>query len=262
MGVDLNLVKPNLHSFGDGICFAIYSYDVVSAGAFINEVVREDIGELKVRKTDLSAANGVRMEGEELYTTPLSQFLEVISEKQLGEYEGISKDSARRFGLSYIIGSSTAEDTGEVRDWIKLQACLTNPENFFDNYEKNIVYRLDRKKTLREMKKLKQELAPKIPDNLAEFTMVRGYAPYQEEITQPADLGVINFFQLKTKDRKKIEKTKSKLIEVLKAFEGPVLSLDALRINGQIFSLYENSFVLINCYGDVLSSNWKNRLFS
>ena len=115
--------------------------------------------------------------------------------------------------------------------------------------------RLDRGKTLGEMKKLYEGLDLNMPDNCASFIIVNGK-------TMQQNFGMVDFLQLKAKDKTKIEKAKADLVEKLKEVEGPCLSFDAPGLYEQFARLYVDAPKLIEEYGDVLKNPmWRARLF-
>lgn len=128
--------------------------------------------------------------------------------------------------------------------------------------EKVFLKVFDWKKTLEEMKKLYEELDPKMPENYAELVIVNGHIQSTKETVKNQNLGVVSFIQLKAKDKSKIEEAKADLVERLKEVDGPCLSFDAPKMFEQMVALYDDAPKLIEKYGDVLRSPmWKTRLF-
>ncbi len=112
------------------------------------------------------------------------------------------------------------------------------------------------------MRRLLEELDPKIQDNYAELSIVAGMIPSSKQGIKSQDFGRIRLIQLKAKDRTKIEEAKADLVERLKEVDGPCLSFDAPQIYEQMQRLYEDAPELIQKYGDILiSPNWKTRVF-
>lgn len=265
MKVKFDIVKPNLYVVGDKVCFGADPSDIISISRSIDEVVKKYVGDLKVKKSDVEVIkSGKSNKTERKYSVPLKIYLDALEEKTKysGDFIGITDKSSQLFGLSHIIDAETIENGNDISQWRKLQKDLANPKKAFDEYDKkSLVYILDRKKTLKEMKELHQELDPRIPDNHAELVVVSGYVPSGEKTPTIKNLGVVSFVQLKAKDKTKIEKAKSQLVERLKDIEGPCLSLDTLDIYRQMTKLYTDAPELIQKYGDVLKSPWKTRLF-
>jgi len=266
MEVKFDIVKPNLYVVEDEVYFSMDHSDVVPIGKFVDEVIKRHIGTLKVKESDINIIqSGLSRKTERKYTVPLKKYLNVLNKeiRNSGKLKEITNKGAKLFGLSYLIDAQTIENLQDMRNWRAIQEDLADPEKAFDEYEKDLlVYRLDRKRTLEEMRKLHQELNPKIPDNYAELVIVSGYVPSGEETILKKNLGVVDFLQLKAKDKTKIEGAKSELVEKLKEVDGPCLSLDAPEIYRQMVRLYSNAPRLIERYGDILKyPEWKTRLF-
>lgn len=289
MEVKFDVIKPNLYVVGERILFGIDNSDVIPVSRSVNEIVKKYIGELKVMKADLEVAeSGKGKKFERRYIVPLGKYLDALESprglkrvakhmlnelfneseakylsNELLPLSGVTHDAAKLFGLDYLISAHTMETEEEWRNWETVQRDLADPEKAFDKYDKdNLVYRLDRKKTLQEMKKLYKELDSKIPDNVASLLVVNGHVPASEQTVKQQSLGLVTFRQLKAKDKEKIEEAKSQLVEKLKEVDGPCLSFDALDICVQMWNLYINASRLIERYGDVLKSPmWRTRLF-
>lgn len=266
MEVKFDIVKPNLYVVEDGIYFGIGASDVVPTGEFVDEVIKRHIGALKVNESDIDVIqSGLSKKTEEKYTVPLKKYLNVLEKetRNSGRLKEITNRAAKLFELSYLIDAQTIENSQDMKNWREVQKDLDDPEKAFNEFEKErLVHRLDRNKTLEEMKRLHQELDPKIPDNYAELVIVSGHVPFGKETILRENLGVVNFLQLKAKDKTKIEEAKSELVEKLKEVDGPSLSFDAPEIYRQMIGLYLNAPGLIEKYGDVLKSPmWKTRLF-
>lgn len=269
MEVKFDVIKPNLYTVDDKIYFSIEeSSDIIPACRSIDEIVKKHIGGLKVDKTTLEVAESSTKSKHKKtwkYNVPLNKYLDAVERK--AEYKGIcgvTNKDAELFGLGYFVDATTMEDTKNIFIYRALQRGLANPK-FFDEFEADsqIPFRLDRKKTSEEMKRLYQELEPKIPDNYAELVVIDGRIPFKEDKIKTAFLGFVGLEQLKAKDKAKIEETKSELIEKLKEVDGPCLSLDAPNIFRQMINLYYNAPEIVQKYGNILSSpsTWKTRLF-
>ncbi|MEK6926183.1 MAG: hypothetical protein AABW50_02805 [Nanoarchaeota archaeon] len=265
MEVKFDVIKPNLYLAGDEIYFGIDSSDIIPVSKSIEEIVRNNIGELKVKESDLEVAEfGKSKKTEEKYIAPLRKYLDTCSPKySLGRIPGVATQDSLLFGLGYIINAQTAENRSEIDDWKRLQAELADPDKYFNGLEESsFILKVDREKTLEQMKKVHEELDLKMPENYAEFVLVSGYIPSTNTEVKRQHLGVIAFEQLKAKDKNKIEGAKTGLIERLKETDGPCLSFDAPCIFGQMMDLFYDAPELIQRYGDVLASpNWKTRLF-
>ncbi len=271
--IKFNSVESNLYVLGDGVYFGMDDSSLLTASRHVDRVIKNHIGTLKVTEADLGVMETRMNKTEEKnYTAPLEKYLDVIERRILktGNLAGIRTPSSKLFGLSYLIAAQTIENSDDMRRWLLSQRDLTDPEKAFDEYEKDhLVYRFDRERTLEEIRKLNQELDPKIPDNYAEFVVVPGYVPsIEDRLDGKQDLigkllGSVRFTQLKAKDKTKIEEAKSELVERLKkTTKGPCLSLDAPAIFDQMMRLYKDAPVLIENYGDVLKQPaWQTRLF-
>lgn len=256
--IKFDVVNPNLHIVGDEIFFGLDEVDVVSAARSIDEAVQRHIGVLKVTETDNEVVRlWLRRQKSHEYTIPLDEFLHYqerwLKEEKLGR---ITNDQARAFGLSYIIDAQTVKNWKEAEDWRNLQRDLANPDAAFDEKDaKNLVYRVDRTKTLDAMKAYHQRLDPDIPDNFAGLDV---FSP----ITAKGYIGRITFEQLKAKDKTKIEEAKRELAERLKAFKGPALSFEAPITFPKMQRLYHNAPELVQRYGIVPHlQDWSTKLF-
>ncbi len=267
MKLEFDIIKPNLYVAGNAVYFSMDPSDIIPVSRSVDAIIRKHIGNLKVKELDMEVLESGRSKSnEDKDTIPLKKYLDSLGEKEkhrIGLYRGITNPSANLFGLSYIIQSQTTGNSRNLSLWRKLQEDLADSNETFDRYDKKYsVYRLDREKTLKEMKRLHEELSPKIPDNYAEFVVIDGHAASGEQEVETKNLGVITLSQFKAKDKTNIEKAKSELVEKLKDTDGPCLSLDAPDIYRQMMCLYSDAPELIQTYGDVLhSSIWKKRLF-
>ncbi|MBI2110410.1 hypothetical protein HYT51_01365, partial [Candidatus Woesearchaeota archaeon] len=167
------------------------------------------------------------------------------------------------FGIEHIIDAQTYEDWNDCSKWRGLQRDLVKPDELFERIERDrLVIRLDRQKTLEEMRELHRKLDLKMPDNYADLFITTGDVASSENRLDEKAIGRITLWQLKAKDRVKIEEAKSALIEILKEVDGPCLSLDAPYLFQQVINLYQDSSTLIRRYGDILKSPmWKTRFF-
>lgn len=265
MEVKFDIVRPNLYMVGDEVYFGIDSSDIIPVSRSVDKIIEKQIGVLKVKKTNLEVADfGKSRTTEKVYDTPLRRYLDIREEQfKVGKIAGITNNAAKLFDLGYLIDAQTVENGKDMNDWRLLQHDLANPDEDFDRFERNFLfYKLDREKTLKEMKKLYEELDQKTPDNYAEFVVVNGDIPFSEHEIKTQHLGVVSFVQLKAKDKTKIEEAKIDLVERLKEVDGPCLSFDAPRIYKQMIGLYLNASELIQNYGDILKSPmWQTRLF-
>ena len=165
MEVKFDIVRPNLYIVGDEVYFGIKRQDVIPVGRTVDEIIGKHIGVLKVNESDLELVELRRpVTTKENCSVALTKYLDVIEGRyELGEFKGITSNEAKLFDLGYVLAAQTIEEGGEdLNDWIALQRNLNNPDEFFDEYEKSeLVLRLDREKTLREMKKLYDRLITK-----------------------------------------------------------------------------------------------------
>lgn len=284
--VKFSVVKPNLYVLDDQeVIFGVDSSDVIRVSRSVDEVVRMHIGELRIRKSNLDTINtgsGI-LEDNKGYTEPLGAYLDAVEGeiKKRGTSEiakGITTSAARLFGLNYLINASTAQYPSEVAFWLGLQGMLKNADKIFvsgaeEEVEGDIHIRIDkliivnREKTLEKMRKAKSELDPKMPDNYAEFYMVRGEIPrtdmrVRSEGGRESYVGRVGFQRVKAEDRTKIGEARSELVERLKEVGGPCLSLDAHSVLSQHVGLFEKAPGLIAQYGDVLMNpDWRARFF-
>jgi len=261
MEAKFDIIKPNLYTLGDDVYFGIDPCDVISVSRSIDEIVKNHIGELKVRKSNLEVLRfGKSKEELKKYDAPLSAYLDALDKSGwLVCGEELTNDYAKLFELGYVIDAETEEQGSDVTRWIRLRKDLAEPEKTFDEWDRQFLeLRVDRQKTLELMKKVYEEIGQRVPDNYAELFVIDGRAPFSGR----KNLGRINLTQVKSQDRVKIEEAKSQLIERLKQVDGPCLSLDAASIMSQIGRLYNDAAELVQKYGDALPhSNWRERLF-
>ncbi|MCH7850421.1 MAG: hypothetical protein IH845_02150 [Nanoarchaeota archaeon] len=262
-----DVVKPNLYSAGNAVYFSVSPSDVVGVCRTIDEVVKEHIGDLMVSKTDLDVINGSRgnvSENEE-WVVPLETYLGRLKRDfSLGEeLNGITNDPDRLFGLSYKVYASTVKKFGDIKWWKGLRRDLADPDKLFDNYEnQNLIFRVDRERTLEEMKKLYEKLDQDVPNNYATLFVLSGKAPYSREEFQSKSVGRVSFGQVKAEDDTGIKEAKSDLIGKLKEVDGPCLSFDTPDLINQSIGLSNVADNLINNYGDILMDpNWSRRFF-
>ncbi len=266
MEVKFDVVKPNLHVIPGievyRILFSLDGSEVIPVCRDIDRIVAEYIGDLKVKKGGLEVAETGKSEIPGTYEVPFKKFLDVLETSENPDFT-ITTAPAKLFGLSYIVDAQTIEDYKGIRLWKNLQKDLSEPDDAFDREERRFEFefaKLDREKTLEEMKKLYQKLDQKVPENYAEIYVTDGLtlSSYEDK-----KVGSIVVRQLKAKDRTNIENCKSGLIERLKEVDGPCLSFDASGLIVQSLKLEVDAQKLVNNYGDILTNpnRWRERLF-
>ena len=259
MKVEIEVVRPNLHykeieERSSSIYLGLRSNAIISVAQSIDDIVKKHIGELKVKESDLKVLESkiVHVSSPE-NTIPIGAYL-----KQLNKRYNFSLTNKFEefFKLNYIIDSQTEENYWNIQTWLMLQRDLADPEKVFDNKDKgDLVFKIDRKKSLDSMKKLYEEIDPKIPTEYCGLFIMHGHDPREA-------IGYISLTRLKGKDNIQIKKAESELMEYLKDVNGPCLSLDAPAIINQIARLQADLPLLIERYGDIITSpNWKARLF-
>nr|MBI4157014.1 hypothetical protein [Candidatus Woesearchaeota archaeon] len=266
MKLEYDVVKPNLYVVKDEVYFGIDRSDVIQVSRSVNEVIEKHIGILKVKESDLEVAKSGKCKNTKCYTVPFREYLDVIAKRGLEEYTGfggITNDAAALFDLNYLVAAATIESPKEMGLWKDIQRDLADPDKVFDEFDKrHLVGRVDREKTLGEMKRLYEELDSKMPENYAELAIVDGQIQHTEKTVKTKNLGVVYFRQLKAKDKSMIEEAKADLVERLKEVDGPCLSFDAQVIYHQMMNLFGKAPKLIQKYGDVLKSPmWQTRFF-
>lgn len=268
MKVTYDIIKPNVlsdntPSYNNRRChrslFSMHSGDVIQVSRDINEIISKYIGDLKVRESDLKVIKEQDVEKpSEKYEVSLLDYLDVIENRLRYnglEKIGISNAFANMLGLSYLIIALTFDEVYDVQNWRKLQIILANPEETFDKKDKeDLVYKMDRKKTLEEMKKLYEELDRKMPENSAVFDIM--------DMDFKRYVGYLRLVQLKAKDSSQIDNTELSLVERLKQIEGPCLSKDALDFHDQFWRTFDNAPSIVENYGDILLNPlWRERFF-
>lgn len=264
MEIKIETVTPNVlvHN-GNHIVFSLEPREAVSVCRSIDDIIKNHIGELKVREGEFEVMrNRERKEIplDEQYTIPLSDYLKIprFSDADLPPY--MASQEARLFNLGHLVNAQTSKTYEEINVWKRLQTDLSDPEKLFDAWEKdNLAIRLDRKATLENMQRIFAELDSKVPDNFAEFYLTKLYeTPYGTN-----NVGRIEFEQIKAKGNSKIKQAKSELIERLKQVIGTPLSLDSPYLISQLRRFSFDAPKLIADYGDVLTNphGWQNRLF-
>jgi len=267
MELKYNVIKPNLYIAEDEVVFSADPSDIISVARSIDEIVGKHISELKVKESDIETirTGKSKLSKENTApTSPLREYLSALEEdrEHTDAIRGITNDSTKLFGISYLIHASTLRNPKEVIQWCALREMLIDPDKGFDEYENEDLFRLDRQKTLEQIKKLNEESSPKIPDNSAEFFVMCGSVRAKYLLPELKNVGMIKLIQLKAKDRTIIDNAKSELVEKLKEVDGPCLSLDAHPLLKQVGRMYSDASELIQKYGDILKDPaWKTKFF-
>ncbi len=260
MKLKYDVVKPNLHIVNGSIFFGINPRDLISTSRLIDKIVGRNMEGLKVLEGDLKlvqdSQEGVRGE----YISELSSYIDAIGE----EHYSIGSEDIRHLNLpGFIIRAQNSKNPNDVSNWCRLQRDLENPDEAFDKYEDGRIFKLDRERTLEEMKKLAQELEPKVPTDFARFVIIPGYIP----VARGDDLdtkyfGAVTLRNLKGEDNSLVNKTRKELKKGLKKIPGPCLSKDSPDFYQQVEKLSVDAHHIINRYGDVITSSlWESKLF-
>jgi hypothetical protein len=260
MEVKIDVVQPNLLVSEDSIYFGMDSSEILPVCRDIDDIT-SGLG-LKVREVDLEVIkNWGSSEGSNRYTTPLKKYLDVLEDKEsrgplnIGEYT-ISNTNSRFFNLGYIIDAASIEDPSLIDEWNRIRGILEDPDKYFGKMEEEGLV-IDRERSLERLRRDQEELAGKFPkDGIAIFLdVIKGGLHYK-----PKYLGAIEFEKFKGLEGA-LEPRTDKLVERLKEVRGPSLSLDVMNIHDQMWRLFYDSTHLANSYGDIITTDWRSRLF-
>lgn len=274
MEVTFTVVKPNLYvcskkestSRENEIYFSTTMDNLVSVGRNVDDVALRHTGRLRVGKAVYDILkSGETKEEEPYYTTALCDYLDEL-EKRLSSKPrvtllGFSTPETYLLGAGHLLidAKNVPQGPREIATWQDLEKTLSNPQEVFDAFEKKDGYtRLDRERTLEEIRKLRQELEPGIPNVYTRFLVLPAEVEARRGLVV---VGRVCFEQMKKTERPIIEEVTSELVEKLKEFPGPTLSYDAPSIMQQAINLFVDAGHLVTRYGDVLTNpNWPERL--
>lgn len=264
MKKEFNIIKPNLYVLENEVYFSAETKEILKISRDVDKVVKEHIGQLKIEEGNLKMAKGEgRQPWDDKFTIPFNEYLDILEKRE--KFSPISYGYASMFNLGYYIDASTAEKTGEVGERNFFKECLKDYSNKnLEKFKEDFPYiKIDKEETLKEMKNTYEKLNSKMPDYLAQFDIIPGIFVHDEE--NPVKIiGCVNFWQVKSEDKKKIETAKKDLIEKLKEYDGPCLSLDAPELHSQMWRLYnyDNATTLIGKYGDIIKDPlWQTKFF-
>jgi hypothetical protein len=268
--LEIDVVKPNLHlrrlrNRSYHLMYSIASEkDVYKSSEIIDNIVKKHVDErgLAVEEADYKIMKGESVEEISESFVPLDIYLYALrkSSLRISKLDGIGSESGRMFGIDYSIKSNNYSDLDLLRVWIGYKELLEgNIDEKFDIIEKNDFFKIDRAKTIELMREKIDELDAVIPDlstshyvfEVASKKIGRNY------------IGVIELNVLKEDGIKKADKAVSELVDELKEFKGPCLSLDAKDFTVQRNRFYNASKWLVDNYGDILLNldGWQERFF-
>lgn len=281
MEVKFDIIKPNLYvvngAFQDAseIYFALLDGDLVPASRHVDSVVRESIGQLKVRNSDIEMQHGNPTEIDRIQSVPLGQYLAEIEERVpfvspeeaiRGEKYGhpfvpISDWNADFFGLQEVLYAHTEEDLRLTLEYQRLKSFIENFEDAVKDLEGNRPFRLDKKSTRKSMEQRLEELSSQIGEQAVAYHVENGTMPAGDNSRDHFLVARISLYPTRVDDKDKIQRVQTSLVEGLKEFSGPRLSLEAPRYMHQSKNLQENAHILVANYGDILRNpGWRNHL--
>ncbi len=261
MEVKYDIVKPNVYSVDNVVYFSLGCDDAIPLAKDVDRIAGRNIGDLKVKKSDLELISDWKFKlTDREHTIPLKDYLDAYdrAHQALGFQSGVTNREGNLLGFSFNVCADTFRSRDNIKTWRALKRELSEPERVFDRYdEEQLIWKVDRTKTLENMRRVYQELDVKIPDNIAHFDVI-SFRQFSE-----MSLGVVAFHQIKSETNKAIEKAKAELIDKLKEIEGPALSFDVPSFVKQIGRINFGELTdVVNSYGDILfNPGWPDRLF-
>jgi hypothetical protein len=243
MKVTLEIPQPNVMIDEDttednilqtGVLFGLQSDDVIPVSRTIERIVSERIGELKVTKEDYNVISDnneqISQEDRTKFTVPLKSCFDHLEGSVALGY-GLMNEHSRVLGLHCLFDSNSLKDDDTINEWRDIRECLKDPNKYFDRWENENTWKLDRERTLTEMIKRQQELDALMADHTAAFSMIDAGEHYRKDCY----IGKILLRSLKSEQSSVIDDTKLALVEALKPVKGPCLSKDALDLYDQFW---------------------------
>jgi len=268
MAFTFDVKNVNLFTVRNFVYIGLNYSELIPASECINEIISENIGELKVRQSDVEVAlEGHTKARSECFVVPLKELLDAYNEsndvrKYTEDFGGVTNTSASLLGFAYTIHAETFENSASLDLWSFLKKQLSDPAKYFDKFEEKRLLTLDREKSLELMQSKFDELDKDVPDNFARFYVMDGLSQITENDFRQRYLGVVFLDSYKAEDDSVIDKVKAELCDKLQVFKGPALSLSAPIIFETHFKAYFDAENLVNDYGEVLfSPNWKKKIF-
>lgn len=264
--VKIDVIQPNMLHANDAIYTSLFPADEVipfckkAAG-----IIEKNIGPLYTlsyfEKCLEAGKPGLDLESVD-YDFPLTKYLETFESKNK-EHKGVialTVPGSISFNLGMFVDAQNYKLIDEARDILQIQEFIQNP-NLIQCHK---ACAIDKKKTVKNIKKEYDKLIKKFPDTYVSLTAMP-ILPLSVEKTKAAEdtdcIGVIQFANISGSNKEKIETTKDELVEALKGFDGPRLSLDAPILCTQLMDLFYNSYNFILRYGDVIQQNRESRFF-
>lgn len=282
MEVKFDIVKPNLYlvngAFGDAseIYFSLSKdRDLISASRYVDSVVKEFIGQLKVRNSDIEIQRGNFTEIDRTQTVPLDQYLAEIGRMVpfVSLEEAISEENYRKpffpiadwntdfLGLPEVLYAHTEEDLQLTSEYQRLKSFIGNFEDAVKDLERNQSVRLDRESTIKFMEQRLEKLSSQIGEQSVEFHVENGAVPAGNNSSGRYLVARISLYPIRVDGKDKIQRVQTSLVEGLKDFEGPGLSFEAPRYMHQSKKLQGDAHMLVANYGDILRNpKWRNHL--
>ncbi|MDO8508782.1 MAG: hypothetical protein Q7S27_03805 [Nanoarchaeota archaeon] len=264
--LEIDVIKPNLQvrdyeSMVGPVVGILYSLerakDVVKSARVVNGIVGRHIDEkgLKIMESDYEFINGENPgKRSGTFSFPLDKYLNSID-----GFSGIKRVVLKEpelFGVTHIISSFSAEHE-ELTSWFNLKNDLADPQKAFDRMDGRGIIRIDREKSLENMKKLFEELDSKMLNQSAGLNI----SPIKYRDNENY-FGFISLKESRKEGKEKVKLAKDELVEKLKEFDGPCLSLDAFELYMQCTGIRLNANALVSNYGDILlNPNWPERFF-
>jgi len=285
--IEIEFVKPNMIVVDRGyfvleddgidnkreqmLYIGLNAADFLPACEVIDEVIKENIGELKVKESDYEIArSGFAQETSEKYTFPLSEYFQLLRNPDRKGSPSITYESASVLGdIAYLLDASTCEVPHNIGVYFLLEKNLKDADKAIDKQEERFfrkIFKFARKDTKKAMEETYNSLKDELSDNEARLYAVAGQRvlfPESRDLYLVAQVSLIN---IKEQGKAQLEDTKATLIDKLKEFRGPCLSLDAPSIMNQVRGVYDTADELVGKYGDILVPLlqipiWKTRLF-
>ncbi len=187
----------------------------------VDKIVKENVGELKVREGCLKVVTtGGRVREDGGYTVPLSEYIKKARKKKFFEYGDIFQSIG---GIRYIVDAWNAEPR-KFFTYKLANSMISEISNEIDYFGVPLI--LNEEKTRSKLDETLKKLEPKIPEAIIHF-----YGFCQRPFPGVKILvGYLTSEALKEGGKEKTEKVFESLAEFAKDFSGPSLSEEVKRM--------------------------------
>jgi len=275
-GEQIRRIGRNVLSVDRFTYFGLNPQHFLDAGMKMDSIVSKVTSPLKVKKADYAMASkgnsfeGVHMEkrsGLE-YSALLKDYLPLIN-KFVEEhnckksYGGIGNQFHRALNLDYLVDAVTFDPSSEGFEFYNLsKQCLKNSDQVLKILRASLGKKFNKKAVIGKLKKSFEESRSKFPEVNVHLSVIEGILYTPTELA----LGICGRINIQSMKGKKAEK---KAVELQNALEselakhcGPSLSLDVFNVYNQAIKLHNSAQEVMENYGSVLLTPWRERLFS